>query len=107
MPSLPLQSVQLLRQGISENGGDRSKGVFMIPWKLSLILLAGSLALTLFLWMIELPFFFLFLFIPFIPFFSGKEEVRRCPVCGWETTGSERFCPIDAALLEDDKPHGT
>ena len=73
----------------------------MKPWKLSLILLGGSLLLTVLFWMTGLPFFFLFLFIPLIPFLSGPGAVRRCPVCGWETSGSERFCPYDATVLED------
>ncbi|MDD1684992.1 MAG: hypothetical protein LUQ19_03775 [Methanoregula sp.] len=71
-----------------------------------MVLLAGSLALTAVLWMIGLPFFFLFLFVPLLPFFTGRRTLRRCPVCGWETAGSERFCPCDATPLEDDEPHG-
>ncbi|MDD1674032.1 MAG: hypothetical protein LUQ13_00160 [Methanomicrobiales archaeon] len=77
----------------------------MKPWKISLLLLAGSLALTALLWMIGLPFFFVFLFIPLIPFFTGQKEIQHCPVCGWETTGSERFCPYDATLLEPVESH--
>jgi hypothetical protein len=73
----------------------------MKPWKLSLILLGGSLILTVLFWMIRLPFFFVFLFILLIPFFSGTRNIRRCPVCGWETSGSERFCPYDATPLAD------
>jgi hypothetical protein len=72
--------------------------VRMRSWKLSLILLAASLAGTAISWMIGLPFFFLFLVVPLIPFLS-RRQVRRCPVCGWETTGSERFCPFDATPL--------
>jgi hypothetical protein len=26
-------------------------------------------------------------------------------VCGWETAGSERFCPYDATPLEDAEGH--
>jgi hypothetical protein len=70
---------------------------------MSLILLAGSLAVTVAFWMIGLPFFFLFLFVPLIPFLSGRKKTRRCPVCGWETTGNERFCPYDATPLVDSK----
>jgi hypothetical protein len=71
----------------------------MKPWKLSLILFLGSLAVTAVLWTLGLPFFFLFLFIPLIPLFRKPQMVRRCPVCGWETTGGERFCPYDATPL--------
>ena len=80
----------------------------MDSWKFSLILLAGSVALTLGLWMIGLPFFFLFLFlfIPILPFLHRNRHVLRCPVCGWETTGSERYCPYDATPLEDPSREG-
>ena len=68
-------------------------------WTMSLILFIGSLAVTAVLWALGLPFFFLFLFLPLIPFFRKSRTVRRCPACGWETTGSERFCPYDATPL--------
>jgi hypothetical protein len=84
-----------------------SGDTLMKPWKLSLLLLAGSLALTVLFWMLGVPFFFLFLFMPLLPFLSGRSRKRRCPVCGWETAGSERFCPYDATPLVDDEPHGT
>ena len=71
----------------------------MKPWKLSLLLLAGSLVVTLLLWYLGLPFFFFFLLIPLAPFFGHRRTVRNCPLCGWETTGSERFCPFDATPL--------
>ena len=70
-------------------------------WQVSLILLIGSLAITLVLWTLGLPFFLVVLFIPLIPLFWRRPEVRRCPVCGWETTGSERFCPRDATPLPE------
>lgn len=73
----------------------------MKPWKISLILFAGSLVLTGFFWMLGLPFFFLLLFIPLIPLFTGSRQTRRCLVCGWETSGSERFCPYDASPLAE------
>lgn len=66
--------------------------------KMSLVLLAGSLIVTILMWYLGLPFFFLFLVIPIIPFLH--RNIRCCPVCGWETTGSERFCPFDATPLE-------
>jgi hypothetical protein len=70
-------------------------------WQISLMLFMGSRAITVLVWSLGLPFFFVFLFIPLIPFFWRKETVRRCPVCGWETTGSERFCPWDATPLSE------
>jgi hypothetical protein len=71
----------------------------MKPWEISLILFLGSLVITITFWMLGLPFFFVFLFLPLVPFFLKKPAVRRCPVCGWETTGSENFCPFDATPL--------
>jgi hypothetical protein len=71
----------------------------MKPWQLSLLLFAASLAITSVLWTLGIPFFFVFLFLPLIPFFRNQPKIRRCPVCGWETTGSERFCPWDATPL--------
>ena len=68
-------------------------------WMIAAGLLAGSLLLSAIFWMLGLPFFIAFLVIPFIPLFGKRREVRRCPVCGWETTGSERFCPFDATPL--------
>jgi hypothetical protein len=44
------------------------------------------------------PFFFLFLFIPVIPFL-GKREPRKCPICGYEARGNEKFCPFDGTEL--------
>jgi hypothetical protein len=62
-------------------------------------LFIGSVVITVILWAFGLPFFFLFLFLPLLPLFSRKGMVKRCPVCGWETTGSENFCPFDATPL--------
>jgi len=75
-------------------------------WKLSLFLLAGSIAISALCWIAGLPFFFLFLFVPLLPLVLRREHTKRCPVCGWETTGNERFCPYDANILEDDGPRG-
>jgi hypothetical protein len=64
------------------------------------ILLAGSLAVTLILFSLGLPFFFVFLFIPLIPFFGRENQVKRCPVCGWETTDNRiAYCPYDGTSL--------
>jgi hypothetical protein len=73
----------------------------MKPWMMSLLLLIVSLVSTAILWMIGIAFCFLFLFVPLIPFHSGRREYRRCPVCGWETDGNERFCPYDATPLRN------
>jgi hypothetical protein len=77
----------------------------MKSWKISLLLLAGSIIMSALFWRAGLPFFFLFLFIPILPFLSGPQAIRRCPACGWETTGSERFCPHDASPLENVEFH--
>ena len=71
----------------------------MRAWQVSLLLLAVSLGITVLLWLMHVPFFFLFLFVPLVPLFSRDRMVKRCPVCGWETTGSENFCPFDATPL--------
>ena len=71
----------------------------MNPWKLSMILFLGSFLITAILWVLGLPFFFVFLFLPLLPFLYGEIRGRCCPVCGWETTGSENFCPFDATPL--------
>lgn len=71
----------------------------MKSWKLSLLLLAGSIIVSVLSWMAGLPLFLIFLFVPLLPFLSGPKAIRRCPVCGWETTGSECFCPYDATPL--------
>jgi len=67
--------------------------------RLTLILLAVSIAITAVSLALGFPFFFLFLFIPLIPLFGRPPVVKRCPACGWETAGSERFCPYDGTPL--------
>ncbi len=54
--------------------------------------------MTAILWVLGFPFFFLFLFIPLVPFL-GQRDIRRCPACGFETAGPERFCPYDGSPL--------
>ena len=71
------------------------------PWVLAAALFSGSLLLSALFWLVGIPFFIAFLFIPFIPFVSRNRPVKRCPACGWETTGSERFCPYDATPLAE------
>ena len=71
------------------------------PVALALALFAGSILLSAIFWLAGIPFFVAFLFIPFIPFLSRDRQVKRCPACGWETTGGEHFCPYDATPLRD------
>lgn len=76
----------------------------MNAWRASLVLLIGSLAVTFLMWCWGLPLFFLFLFVPLIPLLGRKKPIRRCPSCGWETSGRERYCPYDATPLEVQEP---
>jgi len=69
-------------------------------------LLAVSVAVTAVSFALGFPFFFLFLVIPLIPFFGKPPAARRCPVCGWETTGGERFCPYDGTPLAPEGGYG-
>lgn len=75
-------------------------------WVIAIAMLAGSLMLSAVFWYLGIPFFIAFLFIPFIPILSRKRRVKHCPVCGWETTGSERFCPFDATPLRETGSEG-
>jgi hypothetical protein len=80
---------------VCSTGGGSTK-----TWQIGLILLAGSLAVSLLFWSFGLPFFFLFLCIPIIPFLMKEKTVRRCPLCRWETTDARvGFCPYDASPL--------
>jgi len=65
------------------------------------VLLAGSLALSAVLFLAGFPFFFMFLFIPLIPFFGSSGRAKVCPVCGRTTFGSEKFCPYDGTKLKE------
>ncbi|PWR75007.1 hypothetical protein ACKUB1_16515 [Methanospirillum stamsii] len=71
---------------------------------LSFVLFFGSLGLSVLLWTLGFPFFFLFLFIPLIPFLGQKQKIRKCPICGFETKGNERYCPYDGVLLDEINP---
>jgi hypothetical protein len=52
------------------------------------------------LWSLGIPFFFFFLLIPLIPFLGRERKISRCPACGWETVGNEKYCPYDGTRLE-------
>lgn len=69
------------------------------PGVTAAVLLIGSLLLSLLFWWAGIPLFFAVLFIPLIPFLSRRRLVKRCPACGWETAGGEKFCPFDATPL--------
>lgn len=66
---------------------------------LTLIVLAASLTFSVVLFFLGIPFFALFLFIPLVPLLTPGRNVRTCPSCGWETTGTENFCPYDGVPL--------
>ena len=78
----------------SEEGGRTNR------ISLSLLLAAGSLIITVICYLLGLPFFFLFLFFPFLSWWGRNETKNRCPVCGYEGSGGERFCPYDGTKLE-------
>lgn len=66
----------------------------------SLVLLAGSLLASVAFWLAGMPFFFLFLFIPLIPFLSRPREEKECPLCGFKTSDPHiSFCPYDGTAL--------
>jgi len=48
------------------------------------------------------------LFIPIIPFLGREKQVKRCPICGWETTDERTgFCPYDGNPLTIPDRNGT
>ncbi|HJJ88771.1 MAG TPA: zinc ribbon domain-containing protein [Methanocorpusculum sp.] len=68
-------------------------------------LFAGSLLFTATCWFFDIPLFCLFLLFPL--FLAGTRRpapIQRCPVCGWETRGSENFCPNCGTRLESNWP---
>jgi len=67
---------------------------------IALLLLAASVIASAAFFLAGLPFFFLFLFIPLIPFLSRKKEEKTCPLCGFRTTDPGiAFCPYDGSPL--------
>jgi hypothetical protein len=68
--------------------------------------LLGSLAVSALVYLLT-DSLFVFLVVPFVPLLLGRgrdaPEVRRCPVCGFETTDEAyEFCPRDGTALEAD-----
>ena len=48
-------------------------------WEISFMLFLGSLAITIAFWMLGLPFFFVFLFLPLVPFFFKEACLPALP----------------------------
>lgn len=62
--------------------------------------LAVSLLVTVVLWIVGVPGYFLFLAVPFFLLPLGGRSARRCPVCGFRTRAVDaRFCPRDGQEL--------
>lgn len=66
--------------------------------KLTLSLLAGSLALTAVCFLLGLPFFFLFLCLPLLGLLP-KRETRICPHCGVPVHDTDIYCPACGTKL--------
>ncbi|MCX6693436.1 MAG: hypothetical protein NT074_02640 [Methanomicrobiales archaeon] len=71
----------------------------MRRWLIAGLLLVVSVGVSVALFLAGVPFFFLFLFIPLIPWFRKQPMERTCPTCGWRTTATISFCPYDGARL--------
>jgi len=79
-----------------------------LRWVVFLAGLAASVALTVALWTLGFPGFFLFLLFPFLWFPFGRRQAPpvRCPACGWSTRDpAAAYCPRDRTRLVD-KPEG-
>lgn len=96
MPCRRLLSASWQKTEHDEHHGSSYGDIPVKPGKPGLLLLPGSIVLSAVFFLAGLAVFFLFLVIPLIPFLSGSKKIRRCPVWGWETSGSERFGPCDA-----------
>ncbi len=80
----------------------------MNRWALFVVGLVASIGITVVLWSLGLPGFFLFLLFPFLflakPGLHGPardHEVLTCPLC--DKTGrspDDRFCPRDGSRLQ-------
>ncbi|WP_048062130.1 hypothetical protein [Methanocorpusculum labreanum] len=74
-----------------------------VETKAALALFAGSILLTVVFFLLGLPFFFLFLFVPLFLFFPGKRSRKVCPVCGVVSSNDSAYCRVCGAKLEDSK----
>lgn len=80
----------------SQEGGRTNRVV------LSLLTLGISIGITIVCFLFGLPFFFLFLVVPFL-FLRGRDrQVLTCPACGYEGEGAEQYCPYDGNHLVPD-----
>jgi len=74
----------------------------MDRWAVFAIGLAASLGVTVLLWVLGVPGFFLFLLLPFLWFpFGGRKAASTpvCPRCGAAIAGGFAFCPACGGRL--------
>lgn len=72
----------------------------MTRWPLFAIGLLASLAITVLLWKMGFPGFFLFLLLPPLLLLRRPPRGRRCPACGFTASDPEvRYCPRDGTRL--------
>jgi hypothetical protein len=45
--------------------------------------------------------YFSILIVTLLSIILSQQWDKRCPVCGWKTTGSENVCPSDATSLSN------
>ncbi|MHA1615933.1 MAG: hypothetical protein ACTSX9_01310 [Candidatus Njordarchaeales archaeon] len=81
---------------------------------IAIITLVISLVITLILWSMGIPGFFLLFVLPLIglplifheeekeyPVPPGYDIARRCPRCGYNLQGWERYCPVCGQKLRE------
>ena len=71
-----------------------------VETKAALALFAGSILLTVLCFLLGLPFFFLFLFVPLFLLFPGRRVQKVCPVCGAVSSRDSAYCRVCGAKLE-------
>ncbi len=72
-----------------------------VETKAALALFAGSVLLTVVCFLLGLPFFFLFLFVPLFLLFPGRRSEKVCPVCGAVSSSDSAYCRVCGAKLRD------